>query len=107
KIVVEDADIGRGLVQDLKASGLPVVAVRPEGSKKTRMQIQSAKFQAGLILLPRQAPWLAEYQAELFAFPNAPFDDQVDSTSQALAVDHSSYDLKVLADGMARLTSGL
>ena len=87
KIVVEDADIGRGLVQELKAAGLPVVAVRPEGSKTTRMQIQSAKFQAGLVLLPRQAPWLPDYQAELFAFPHAPFDDQVDSTSQALAVN--------------------
>jgi predicted phage terminase large subunit-like protein len=107
KIVIEDADIGRGLVQDLKTAGLPVVAVRPEGSKKTRMQIQSAKFQAGLVLLPRQAPWLADYQAELFAFPHAPFDDQVDSTSQLLAVEHSTYDPQVLAEGMARFCSGV
>jgi predicted phage terminase large subunit-like protein len=107
KIVVEDADIGRGLVQDLKAAGLPVVGVRPEGSKKTRMQIQAAKFEAGLVLLPRQAPWLADYQAELFAFPHAPFDDQVDSTSQLLAVEHSTYDPQVLAEGMARFCSGV
>jgi predicted phage terminase large subunit-like protein len=107
KIVVEDADIGRGLVQDLRAAGLPVVAVRPEGNKKTRMRIQSAKFEGGLVFLPKQAPWLFDYQAELFAFPNVRFDDQVDSTSQALAADHSDYDPKVIADGMARLSAGL
>jgi hypothetical protein len=36
-------------------------------------------------LLPREAPWLAAYVAELLAFPNGAHDDQVDSTSQALS----------------------
>jgi len=34
--------------------------------------------------LPENAPWLAIYLTELLGFPNAPHDDQVDSTSQAL-----------------------
>jgi len=33
---------------------------------------------------PLQAPWLADYEAELFLFPRAKHDDQVDRTSQAL-----------------------
>jgi predicted phage terminase large subunit-like protein len=36
------------------------------------------------VLLPNKAPWLAEYVRELTAFPGTKFDDQVDSTTQAL-----------------------
>ena len=35
-------------------------------------------------LLPEKAERLAEYMHELTTFPNGKFDDQVDSTSQAL-----------------------
>ena len=73
KIVIEDADAGTYLIQELKKSGLPVVAVRPERDKKTRLLMQLAKFEAGLVFFPRQAPWLPEYQAEIFAFPKVPF----------------------------------
>ena len=107
KVVIEDASVATGLIQELKKAGLPIVAVKPERNKKTRMQIQSAKFEAGLVFFPKQAPWLVDFEAELFAFPHAHFDDQVDSTSQALAADHSTYDLEALAEGMARLSSGL
>jgi predicted phage terminase large subunit-like protein len=107
KIIVEDIGVGMGLIQDLQKAGVPAVAVKPTRNKKTRMQVQSAKFEAGLVFFPKEAPWLSDYQAELFAFPNVRFDDQVDSTSQALAVDHSDYNLEVLADGMARLSAGL
>jgi predicted phage terminase large subunit-like protein len=107
KIVVEDVGVGSGLIADLSKTSLPVVAVKPEGNKKTRMQIQSAKFEAGLVFFPRRAPWLADYEAELFGFPNVRFDDQVDSTSQALTIDPSGYDPGVLAKGMGNLVEGL
>jgi hypothetical protein len=35
--------------------------------------------------MPREAHWLADYLHELTVFPNGRYDDQVDSTSQALA----------------------
>ena len=107
KIVIEDAGAGTFLIQELKKLGLPVVAVRPERDKKTRLLMQLAKFEAGLVFFPRQAPWLPEYEAEIFAFPNVRFDDQVDSTSQALAADPSGFDLGALAKGMGRLAEGL
>jgi phage terminase large subunit-like protein len=47
KILVEDAGIGMGLIQDSQKAGKPAVAVKPERNKKTRMQIQSDKFAAG------------------------------------------------------------
>jgi predicted phage terminase large subunit-like protein len=107
KIIVEDVGVGIGLIQDLQKAAIAAVAVKPDRNKKTRMQVQSAKFEAGLVFFPKQAPWLSDYQAELFAFPNARFDDQVDSTSQALAAEHSGYNHKIIADGMARLSAGL
>lgn len=61
-----------------------VVGVRPEGDKITRMSIRSAMFEAGQVYLPERAPWLAEFEAELFSFPLGRHDDQVDSVSQAL-----------------------
>jgi len=42
------------------------------------------KFESGQVLLPSEAPWLDEYVRELTGFPGAKFDDQVDSTVQAL-----------------------
>ncbi len=107
KILIEDTDVGKGLVPELKKAGLTAIAVKPEGNKKTRMSIQSAKFEAGLVLFPRQAPWLADYEAELFNFPNVRFDDQVDSTSQALAGGHPTFSMLALADNMGGLVSGL
>jgi hypothetical protein len=35
--------------------------------------------------VPKEAPWLDDYLRELTGFPNSRHDDQVDSTTQALA----------------------
>ena len=48
------------------------------------MAIASAKFEAGNIYLPEEAPWLADLEAELFAFPGSRYDDQCNSISQAI-----------------------
>ena len=85
KILIEDTGTGTALIQELKRTGRPAIAVRPEGDKVARMSIQSAKFEAGLVHFPESAPWLAELEAELFSFPGSRHDDQIDSISQALA----------------------
>jgi hypothetical protein len=41
-------------------------------------------FEAGQVVLPQNAPWLAELERELLGFPNARHDDQVDSITQYL-----------------------
>jgi predicted phage terminase large subunit-like protein len=76
-------------VKELQNAGLDAIAVEPEHDKKTRMSIQSAKFQSGRVYWPNEAPWLADLEAEVVAFPNSRYDDQVDSTSQALAHEMS------------------
>ena len=77
------------LVQELKSAHFLVIAVKPEYDKKIRMSIQSAKFESGQVFFPKEAPWLADLEAELFAFPSGRHDDQVDSISQALGLQES------------------
>ncbi len=43
-----------------------------------------AAIEAGQVILPERKPWLDEFKAEIMAFPNGRFDDQVDSVSQFL-----------------------
>jgi predicted phage terminase large subunit-like protein len=92
RILIEDAGVGTALASELKRSGLTAIAVKPEQDKVTRMSIESAKFEAGLVLFPRQAPWLQDLEDELFSFPHGCHDDQVDSISQALRDQGSSFD---------------
>lgn len=49
-----------------------------------RLYAQTSLFADGRVLLPKVAPWLAEYVRELTSFPGSKFYDQVDSTTQAL-----------------------
>jgi predicted phage terminase large subunit-like protein len=58
--------------------------MHPRFDKEARLLAQLARFEAGQVHLPEEAPWLAAYIGELVAFPNGRHDDQVDSTSQAL-----------------------
>jgi predicted phage terminase large subunit-like protein len=83
--LIEEPGLGRTLIKDLKAAGLPAVGVIPEGDKLTRVSIQLEKFANGQVFFPREAPWLVDLENELFAFPNGRYDDQVDAVIQALA----------------------
>ena len=84
RVVVEDAGAGTSLVQELRAKVSGIIPVKPTGDKESRMAVASAKFEAGQVLLPERAPWLADLEAELFAFPGSGHDDQCDLISQAL-----------------------
>lgn len=83
--LIERAGIGHALGAEMRRQSrirplLPTVTT----DKPARLLAQSAKFESGQVILPREAPWLGLYLNELLAFPNARYDDQVDSTSQAL-----------------------
>ena len=85
-ILIEDTSAGISLAQELKALGrFKIVPVKPGiNDKEVRTDHQSAKFEAGQVLLPIQAVWLGDYIRELTGFPNTKNDDQVDSTVQFL-----------------------
>ncbi len=84
-VLIEDASSGAALIQDLKHEGtIRPIAIRPDGDKIVRLEVQSAVIEAGHVLLPRSAPWLDDFLLEVLAFPHGRFDDQVDSLSQFL-----------------------
>ncbi|MGZ9111343.1 MAG: phage terminase large subunit [Rhodoplanes sp.] len=87
RILIEDASTGTALAQELKMIhfGGATRLVPIERDKIGRLYVNQAKFEAGLVLFPRHAPFLPELEAELLAFPQGKTDDQVDSISQALS----------------------
>jgi predicted phage terminase large subunit-like protein len=93
RILIEDKGSGIGLIQDLKEELYPVRACDPgQVDKESRMRIQSAKIEAGLVLLPREAAWLEEFQNEVRRFPNGAHDDQIDALSQLLDYAYAPKD---------------
>jgi predicted phage terminase large subunit-like protein len=83
--VIEETELGRALHQDLRRTAeLRTILRKPLVDKEARMLAQSARFEAGQVHVPKEAPWLAQWMTELLAFPTGRNDDQVDSTSQAL-----------------------
>ena len=85
RILVEDTGVGMALVGQLKEAKFSAIAVKPTRDKKVRMSVQSAKFEAGRVFFPKNAPWRADLEAELLGFPHVRHDDQVDSCAQALS----------------------
>jgi predicted phage terminase large subunit-like protein len=107
QILIEDAGVGTALIQELKTAHFSVIPVKPEHDKKIRMAIESGKFENGQVFFPKEAPWLADLEAELFAFPNGRHDDQVDSISQALGHKSRSYWTQASLDGYCNLMNAL
>lgn len=84
--MIEDKASATQLIQQLVEAGLSkVTRYAPDTDKIMRLHAQTATIENGFVHLPRKAHWLAEYLHELTVFPNGRHDDQVDSTSQALA----------------------
>jgi predicted phage terminase large subunit-like protein len=85
-VLIEDRASGTQLIQELRSEGLSCLrGYEPDHDKVMRLHAQSALIENGFVYLPEQACWRDEYLHELITFPNAKYDDQVDSTSQALA----------------------
>ena len=83
--LIEDKSSGISLIQDMKNDTMfNIVAIEPESDKVTRASTCSPLVEDGKIFLKKGAPWVQDYIDEMVLFPNAPHDDQVDSTSQFL-----------------------
>lgn len=63
----------------LRTTRLPAGPVYPDHDKVTRARTLAARYEAGKVFHLRSAPGLADYEAELIAFPNSEHDDQVDA----------------------------
>ncbi len=90
-LLVEYKSAGIQLVQELKATGIPVTAVTPTGNqfkasndKVSRVNRVLEMFTSGLVWAPHKS-WAEEVIEECAEFPNGQYDDYVDTVSQALS----------------------
>jgi predicted phage terminase large subunit-like protein len=91
-VLIEDRASGTQLIQELKNEQVPgVEGFVPLSEKRMRLRAQTACMEMGRVHLPKEAPWLDDYLHELTTFPNSKHDDQVDSTTQALAWIHLGW----------------
>lgn len=65
-----------------------------------RLHVQTAAFENGRVMLPKEAPWLADYVNELTGFPGSRYADQVDSMTQALDYLQNIYCRENWTDGV-------
>lgn len=83
---IEDKVSGTGLIQTLKREGVPVQGIqRLSGQDKVSRAMDAApSIEAGLVHLPKDAPWLSDFLAEARAFPQGKNDDQIDPMCDAI-----------------------
>jgi predicted phage terminase large subunit-like protein len=79
-IIIEDKSSGQQVIQELqRGSRLPVVEIKPVADKVTRAYLVTPLIEAGLVYLPENASWVAEFISECLSFPKGKHDDQVDA----------------------------
>jgi predicted phage terminase large subunit-like protein len=89
RLLIEDASSGQALIQQLRQDApegvvLPI-AITPTIDKIARFEAIASRIEAGMVVLPRSAPWLADFIGELVKFPGGAHDDQADALAQMLA----------------------
>lgn len=82
---VEDKVSGTGLIQTLRREGLPILPVQRNRDKVTRAYDAAPFIEAGNVLLPQWAEWLAGFLHEVAVFPGGAHDDQLDPMFDAIA----------------------
>ena len=84
-VLIEDTVAGTPLIQDLRRENIAKIEpIKPTRTKAARMEVQTPMIERGKVYIPHRAHWRDDYLQELALFPRGKFDDQVDSTSQAL-----------------------
>lgn len=107
---IEDAASGQQLIQLLRNEPRPNVplpiAITPINDKLVRFEAQASRIKAGNVVLPRAAPWLADFISEVTRFPGGQYADQADALAQMLAnppptleAPHNAGPEMVIVDG--------
>jgi len=88
KFAIEKKSSGSGLIQDLEdATNIPVTHLLPEKDKVLRANDTVPRWESGQVLLPKDAPWLPEFEKELLIFSSKKGNnkkDQVDTATYAI-----------------------
>jgi predicted phage terminase large subunit-like protein len=81
--LVEDKASGQSLIQELKRDTLlPIVAVQVDRDKVERANAATPSWEAGIIFVPEDAPWVDDFLENLYGFPKLAHDDDVDAFTQ-------------------------
>jgi predicted phage terminase large subunit-like protein len=84
-ILIEEQANGSPLIDQSNRNKLTgIIGRRSVVDKKTRMNGETAKLEAGSLILPKSASWLDDFLLEYLAFPGGKHDDQIDALSQFL-----------------------
>ncbi|MBC7767214.1 MAG: phage terminase large subunit [Phycisphaerales bacterium] len=92
-VLIEHAAAGAMLIPDLRRDGVgpDLIAIKAQGDKFMRMHDASTTIEARNLYLPRDAPWMGEFQTELLQFPHSAKNDQIDALSQYLNWAKANY----------------
>jgi len=88
-LYVEDKASGTGLVQEIRAEGVPCLPVARTKDKVTRAIEMQPSIASGLVHLPMNTPWINEFLAEVEEFSldmTHKHDDQVDAMLDAIDI---------------------
>lgn len=85
RIIVEKNGLGTGVCQIAASRGFPIDEVWSSSDKISNAAYAITRAEQGKLILPDYAPWLDEYEDELFNWMGTPneLDDQVDMTAKA------------------------
>lgn len=84
-VIIEKKAAGAPLIQEMRATGIPVQEYTPSRGADKRVRINSVAdiFASGMVWRP-DTRWAQEVADNLAEFPNAEHDEMVDCASQAL-----------------------
>ena len=84
-VIIEKKAAGAPLIQEMRATGLPVHEFSPSRGNDKRVRVNAIAdiFSSGMVWAP-DTRWAQEVIDEMAEFPNGEFDDLVDTVSQAL-----------------------
>ncbi len=83
---VESVAFQLGLIQVAVARGIPCQPFKASSDKVSKSSTASVWDANGKMYSRKDAPWLFEYEREIYRFPRAPKDDQADTKAMAAIV---------------------
>lgn len=83
---IEDKANGSAVIQMLGSKLPGIIPIEPDGGKEARVNAVSPALESGNVYIPHPSyfNWVNEFLDQCCKFPEATYDDIVDSTSQAL-----------------------
>ena len=95
-LVVEDAGSGTQLIDTIRSrdAQIPLIAAKPVKAKIIRAEGVTPITTAGLVALPRDAPWRADFVKEMGDFPVGQHDDVPDAFCHGMKAFTTARDFK-------------